>query len=787
MAEIIIEEIDLANANPPSLDLSRTFNTRTSSLSSRLSAIGLPSTIIPRPRHPLFPSHVTSNESIQNTLSEELEETMRLTRLAQIKAKEYHDLANAADRASKLLSQARELSAQLQSLADRIRNGSNGIEGDGMPPDLSDEKCLDPNHHGAYMALLPTLFADIQSTEASTKQVTTSLRVVLLELQPAPTMESFSSEANDSLASLASDLQAVLDAKRKAVLDVDALRRARGVWARSTELKRKILAIKEEITEAIDVQQWKATLGREGAPLTPESPRSLQLDGDAQGGPLSPATLASQDVRARISEIEKMLDADVRMPLNAITSFLGDVLLHYLETGVRDIASQLESLRHMAAILERVQRQAEAMKGAVSESYELEARIDSLRLQIQQTIDDTLQDPSWQSGSGTEARLGEEIDTVDREITTFTHSLSARIPLVSFTPSSSLRLDDPRSGQQETIQRKMVALDQTVRSDVNSLAMTLAGRVDSLKRKLALYSLADLARLMDQQTRAASTAIITASSQLSSLSASTTQLVQSISELPEGDATPDFRDDFAAVLTSLESLASERTAAINQACSTALVTLRQMRSSPGARDSSVHDDILNLRTRAFEDVEARAYAFQQEIGVLKARAIEGRRLTENKLHEEKLRREREEMERRGSLTQAELEASRQALRESEAKALLAAEERKRLEEEQLRKDEQARLDEAARLERHAEEAAARAEEARRRENELLRQEEARRAEEARRTEEAAKKADDDRLALEAAHRLELEEAARVAEAAAIAAAAAREAGEFPTSRDMCNC
>ena len=53
------------------------------------------------------------------------------------------------------------------------------------------------------------------------------------------------------------------------------------------------------------------------------------------------------------------------------------------------------------------------------------------------------------------------------------------------------------------------------------------------------------------------------------------------------------------------------------------------------------------------------------------------------------------MVRRGSLTQVELEASRQALKESEAKALAALEERRRLEDEQARREAQARLEEQA--------------------------------------------------------------------------------------------
>ena len=87
-----------------------------------------------------------------------------------------------------------------------------------------------------------------------------------------------------------------------------------------------------------------------------------------------------------------------------------------------------------------------------------------------------------------------------------------------------------------------------------------------------------------------------------------------------------------------------------------------MHSSRGARDSSVHDDILNQHSRNFKDVEAQAHAFQQEMGLLRAKVIGGRRLAENRLHKDRLCREREEMMGRGSATQAELERLDKPLR-----------------------------------------------------------------------------------------------------------------------------
>lgn len=778
MAEIILEEITCAKNGAPSSALADSFSSRSSALSSRLSAIGHPSTVIPRPRHPLSPNQPSSNESIHSIFANELASTLKLVRLAQLRAKEYAALANATDRAHALFAQVNSLSSKLEGLEVRLRQGSD-ISGDGSPPDLSDPRCLEPTRHGAYIALLPSIFADIKDSDVAASQATTSLRAVLLELRPRAPMQGFINDADTALETLSERLGAVSVCKRKAVTDVDALRRSRAIWAQCTDLKPRIATIKEEIMEAIELQQWKPTLSRDGLPLTPDSPRSLQLEGNTHTN--TPVILVAGNVQARIEDIQKTLVGEVQKPLSDVAPSLGQALTLYLESSVRDITSHLDSLRMLVGVLDRVQNQAECMRNVVSESYELDAKMDSLRAKIQETIDETLHGTSWVEGSSKEESLSSEVKDLRHQITQFSDALASRIPLVSSIPASGTfpPSADSRFVQHDTLQRKITTLDQAVRSDANNVALSLAGRTEALRRKLDLYSLVELARLLDDQLSAASQAIQSASAELSSLSANAEQLVLSLNDADDDGFIPDLEGGFARVLSALEALSSERTSAISNACTMALTTLRQMRSSRGARDSSVHDDVLNQRSRNFEDVEAQAHAFQQEMGSLRAKVIEGRRLAENRLHKDRLRREREEMMRRGSITQAELEASRQALKESEAKALAALEERRRLEEEQARREEEARRNAQDRLEEQARDAAEReAEEKRLHQDEVQRQEATRRAdEEALHAHEKERQLEEERRAIEAAEK-EASEAVRIAEAvaAAVAAVQARDPG-----------
>ena len=49
----------------------------------------------------------------------------------------------------------------------------------------------------------------------------------------------------------------------------------------------------------------------------------------------------------------------------------------------------------LIGVLDRVQKQAECMHHVVSESYELDAKIDCLRAKIQEAIEETLHDATW--------------------------------------------------------------------------------------------------------------------------------------------------------------------------------------------------------------------------------------------------------------------------------------------------------------------------------------------------------------------------------------------------------
>src|SRR5258708_2724276 len=105
-AQILLEELEQVSKLHPSPELAASFLSRSSSLASRLSAIGHPSTIIPRPLHHLVPDGAQKNDAIHLILSEELASTIKLSRRVELKAKQFNIRAQAVERTATVLSTA---------------------------------------------------------------------------------------------------------------------------------------------------------------------------------------------------------------------------------------------------------------------------------------------------------------------------------------------------------------------------------------------------------------------------------------------------------------------------------------------------------------------------------------------------------------------------------------------------------------------------------------------------------------------------------------------------------
>jgi hypothetical protein len=687
-AHILLDEIAKARAQHPTSALDQSFTSRSTSLSSRLSAIGHPSTIIPRPRHPLVPDQVTANEKIHEVLSSELAIAIKLSRKAQLKVKEYHTIMHAVERVTSLSMEATELSLCLERFSDRLKNGSVVPDGNGTPPDLADDRCLHPTQHGSYIALLPSLLKEIDVTDAKARKNVADLRSVLLELRGATLQPTFPEDALRIAEKLSAQLIEVEEAKKNATKNVDVLRRARGIWTRTTDVISLISTLRTDIMNALESQQWTAALGHDGAPLTPDSPGA---NSEAMIVLITP-----EDATSGITSIESVLSSEVQEFTAQLSHSLPPVLLHRLQTDSHNAATQIEDLRDLVRVWRLARGQSDAMRLVLAETYDMEGKVDSLREEIQESIDQTLRNPSWNNDPTVGDAFASRVGDLRVQETKFIASMTSRIPFISSTVpalphqrSLSVSSMSPnvtqavlaRSHSLEALQRKLTALDQVVRNDANALAMSLGASMDALRRKLDLFSLAELARLLDNQVSNASRALQTATEHLGEKMSLCDYLLSTIEKTSSTESQSqeqmDLDQQFAQLLTDVDRTSTEHSRILSQEIDMTQGTLRLMRSSPGAHDASVHDDMLNRRSRTFEDVEARVQAFQREVASLRTKLVEGRRQAEQRAHERTLLEEREEMLRRGSLSKAELEASQRALQESELKAQAAIEEHRR--------------------------------------------------------------------------------------------------------------
>lgn len=127
-----------------------------------------PTSLFPRPSHPLFRDQVEYNESTLKLLSSEYQAARDLVSNVEKLAKEYHANFEAVRRVETVCKAADQLHDRLDSLITSLREGSESENGGGSPPDLSSEHCLNSSEHSVFVALFPKLVKDIEKADLET-------------------------------------------------------------------------------------------------------------------------------------------------------------------------------------------------------------------------------------------------------------------------------------------------------------------------------------------------------------------------------------------------------------------------------------------------------------------------------------------------------------------------------------------------------------------------------------------------------------------------------------------
>ncbi|KAJ7499184.1 hypothetical protein FB451DRAFT_1073261 [Mycena latifolia] len=689
-AQTLWDEIEAAKFQHPTARQSTSFATRADALVKRLILRGDPASAtsaFPQPTHMLFPEHTTVNESVVLTLSSEVSTALELARKVETIAKEYRLNYEAVNRVETLVQTASGLSLTFTSVIERLEKGVSSTDGDGTPPNLMLETCLEPTRHAAFLALLPSVLKEQETANDSAAQVLRSSRGALLGLDRPGLDPAFKAAATAEFQRL-STLRGQAQWTRDDVMTrVGRLREARKIWNLMDANLSELEEIRREIGEAMEKHRWQQELNSNGAPLTPESFST----------PLPPDSPPTESVK-RLDDLGAKLIREIDVPLASLSRTLEPPLNERLSRSSAGLKQLVEQVKQMANLLQAVKSQATAM-GAVREEFnELQIRIDDLKTRVDIAIEEVLAEKLVAKElDSLDANLKNDIDNLRAGVKAFTDSLPQRVSFVSRGPRPSATATTFVKRRFSSIDLKLAAfdehqsvelpfdlqsLDDAVRADSNSYAMKLGGELQNLEQRAAHFQLAKMAKDVDSSLSSVISDINEVVHHFPTFKSSYTTLIGQT-----GISQP-----LAELAKDVESVSQARRTPIARSFSPIRELLRRMDAAPGAHDSAVRESLYLARGRAVDDAELRFRAWTDDVESLTKQVAEAQRVEAQRLEAERIAEEQR------------LQAERERIAAEEAER--ARVERERLEEEERLRIEEERLAEERRLQAEKERIAA---------------------------------------------------------------------------------
>lgn len=752
-AQNLLEEIETAKLHHPTARQSASFITRADTLVKRLSLRGNPtsaSTYFPCPEHPLFTEQKSANESLAQALSSEIDTAVTLVKKVDVLAKEYRTMYDAVRRVETLTQDASDLSKAFISVIERLNAGVPTSDGDGTPPNLMSEACLEPARHSVFLALLPSILEDAARAHASAHDLLRSSRAAIIDLSFPGVDPTFKADAFGEIQTLSALREQTQGARADVEARVSRLREARRIWNAMADYLKDSEDVWRQVRETMEKQRWRQQSGHGGTPPTPESPPTMIMDIDA----------SVTELEEKIDLLIRRVSQDVDAPLSSLSGTLETPLNEWLSRSATGLGGLQGTIKQMTNLLGSIQKQAAIMSTIRDEFNDIQIRIEDLKMRVTSSIDEVLAGRLTNGDiTQSELDLGAATQIIQADVTTFVDGLSGRISFVA-RPLSSLHtntgLTKRRSsgelrlgGLQQHLSIELpfdlASLDDAVRADSNTFAMRLGGKLENLAQTTAHLQLARMAKEVDFS--------------LSSTVADINQVLQDLSGfklsfltiLEEGHVT----EPLNALAKDLETSLGHRRR-ISRSFSPIHEVLLRMEATPGVQDVAVREALYNARNRAVNDAEIRFKSWDEEVSNFKnqisqALVAEARRLEELRVTEEKRQ-----------------EAERQRLAAVEAERVRL--ERERIENEEKQRLVELRLAEESRQEAERQRIAAEEAERARQQQERHDMEERQRLEEERLAEAIRLQAEKDRIATEDAERarlyrerLEMEEKLRVTE------------------------
>ncbi|KAF8450751.1 hypothetical protein L210DRAFT_3521158 [Boletus edulis BED1] len=628
-AQNLLEEIETAKLYHPTSRQSSSFTSRVDTLVKRLALRGDPMSspgILPQPTHPLFPDQLSFNDALVQNLSTEIASAVELVTKVDSLAKEYRANYEAVREVDLVSQSTNELLLKFNSIIDRLSNGISTYDGDGSPPDLSSEACLQPTMHATYLALLPALLEEAEEAMSTANKLVSTYQIALLNLERPGIDLSFKQRAAIQLNTM------VVARDRLGLLVNDThtrvgrLRVVRKVWSVMDESLKVLQNIQSAVGETMEREKWKPQERIGAEPMTPETPRSRILD------PIVP----SLDMPKRLDIVRETLSHDVAIPLASLSGSLETSLDTFLAQTYGGLMSRLENVNQTLQLLDAVRAQSEAMASLREEVNELQIRIEDLGIRYDAAIEEAL------SGDLPPERISEiyselQVDTYSLcdAVKIFANSVVHRVPLVAPSPrdkvsttfvrktfsSTDARLGASTSPLAVELPFSLNSLDDSVRADSNFLVMRLTGESESLHRKADHFQLARMARDIDTAISSATRDLREVAQELESLWISFTSMPQADSEL----------QNLQELSRAVEEHCAQHRSRLARSLSLIRESIRHMESVPASRDLHLYETLLSSRRRGVDDLEIKVNSWGDRVAVVRGKISEALLLESQRL------------------------------------------------------------------------------------------------------------------------------------------------------------
>lgn len=725
-AQNLLEEVETAKLYHPTARQSVSFISRSEALLRRLSVRGnpaLPTSTFPRPEHFLFLDQYNVNVALVTQVAAEIAQATTLVQSADVAAKDYRKVYEDVKRVETLLQDMNDLATQFVTIIERLISGVSNNEGDGSPPDLNSEACLEPTAHSVYLALLPDVLEQATKANDSAIGLLRQSRSAVLALEVPGIDPGFRASAKGGIEKLDSQRIRAQSIRDDIVGRVYRLKESRKIWTSMGALLTKLSEIRGFVEEAMEKNKWRQQT-TPGGPLTPDSP------------PTSPvaAIPTHAELLVQLGLLAPKLSQDVENPFAVLSYTLETPLKEWVSKSIVGLKNTFDAVKQLIEVLEAIQAQASAMHTIRDECNSIQVSIEDLKIGLKGSIDNVLVGHTTSDDiTRTEESFLVETRALEDKVQTFVQSLLQRVPFVDrrpLTPNINSTFVkrryaalDPKAGLSQQgnaveLPFELVSLDDAVRADCNSYAINLSGKIESLLHLNAHLKLARMSKEVDDALKPLIDDISNINGSLNKQKAHFGSLGE-VKKLEQLDA----------LMEELERLSTVHRTKISRSLSFVRETVRRMQESPGAQDATVHESLLLSRVRAVDDVELRLNNWFEDINAFKDQIASAHRQESQRLEER----------RRAEMQREQEEARRLAAEQSERARL----EQERLVNEKLRKLEEEKLAGEERQRREKEKRAALDAEREILERQRREAEERRRLEEQRLAEE--KRAREDRL------------------------------------------